>query len=103
MGADCRPPEQLGITPSWEGEGERDGGHFTATKTVLTTNIIFFLAATLTGNFPFGAATFYSESLRLTFFFSRKDLFFSSTTVSWKQEDDVGVKAILADSFLFGL
>lgn len=44
MGADCRPPEQLGITASWEGEGERDGGHFTATKTVLTTNIIFFLA-----------------------------------------------------------
>lgn len=75
MGADCRPPEQLGITPSWEGEGEWDGGHFTATKTVLTTNIIFFLAATLTGNFPFGAAPFYSESLRLTFF-SRKDLFF---------------------------
>lgn len=102
MGADCRPPEQLSITASWEGEGERDGGHFTATKTVLTTNIIFFLAATLTGNFPFGAAAFYSESLRLTFF-SWKDLFFSSTTVSWKQEDDVGVKAILADRFLFGL
>lgn len=75
MGADCRPPEQLGITPSWEGEGKRDGGHFTATKTVLTTNIIFFLAATLNGNFPFGAATFYSESLRLTFFLVGKIYF----------------------------
>lgn len=75
MGAYCRPPEQLGITPSWEGEGERDGGHFTATKTVLTTNIIFFLAATLNGNFPFGAATFYSESLRLTFFLVGKIYF----------------------------
>lgn len=54
-------------------------------------------------------ATFPSELLLFTqnlsglHFFSRKDLFFSSTTVSWKQEDDVGVQAILADSFLFGL